>query len=247
MAGLPLLAAFWSKDTILSVLNDAREDADFGGHFTALLVVGFLTAFLTAIYTSKAYFKTFHGTVKLPPEAGHHPHEATNVMLVPMYILAVGAIVSGAILGPTGWILKYIAKTPLLPELHGEHHEPIWILVASSIVAVVGIAIGRVLASKSSAPVPANSVRATLADIGGNRFYIDWLYNTCIVKPLLWKSRLMSGFDSGVVDSLTIAVAKIPTGVGLALRRFQGGLVPSYAYLTAIGLVGLALWVLVSN
>jgi NADH-quinone oxidoreductase subunit L len=241
LAGIPLLAAFWSKDTILSLLNDARADADYGVHFTALLVVGFLTAFLTAVYTSKAYFKTFYGPVKLPPEAGAHPHEATNVMLGPMYVLAVGAVISGVLLGPTGWILHYIAKTPLLPDLHGEHHEPIWVLVASSIVAVIGVLIGRVLATAKA--IPAGSVRAGLADFGLNRFYVDWLYDAVLVKPLLWKSRLMSGFDSGIVDGLTGLVAKTPTGLGLFLRKVQSGLVPSYAYLSAVGLIVLALWI----
>ncbi len=244
LAGFPLLAAFWSKDTILSLLYDARSDADYGNHFTILFGIGFLTALLTAIYTSKAYFKTFWGKEKLPPEAGHHPHEATNVMLSPMYVLAVGAVVLGALLGPTGWILNYISKTPSFPELHGPHHEPIWLLVASSVVAIVGISIGYGLAKASTNLFPANSIRAGLADFGRNRLYIDWLYNAVIVVPLLWKSRMMSGFDSTIVDGLTMAIAKVPVGLGLMMKKFQSGLVSSYAYMTVAGIAALALWVI---
>ncbi len=243
LAGFPLLAAFWSKDTILSLLNDAQSDADYGNHFSILLGIGFLTALLTAIYTSKAYFKTFWGKELLPPEAGHHPHEATTVMLGPMYLLAIGAVISGALLGPTGWILDYLSKTPRLPELHDAHHEPAWLLIASSVVAIVGIVIGYGLANSSANPVPANSLRASFKAFGANRLYIDWLYNALIVKPLLWKSKLMSGFDSSVVDGLTMSIAKIPVGLGLMLKRFQGGLVSSYAYLTVAGIAALALWV----
>jgi NADH-quinone oxidoreductase subunit L len=137
LAGVPLLAGFFSKDSVLAVLLDASSDTMVGSHFFALLGIGFLTALLTAIYTSKAYFKTFHGPEKIPAAAGHHAHEASNVMLAPMAFLAVGALVAGALLGPTGKISEYISKTPLLH--HHEHTEPMWLLVVSSIIALAGL------------------------------------------------------------------------------------------------------------
>ncbi len=59
-----------------------------------MLGVGFLTAFMTAVYTSKAYFKTFHGQEVIPEEAGDHAHEASTSMLAPMFVLAIGAVVA---------------------------------------------------------------------------------------------------------------------------------------------------------
>ena len=242
LAGVPLLAAFFSKDTILSLLADARLDENLGNHYTALLVIGFVTALLTAIYTSKAYFKTFGGTLKLPTEAGHHPHEATPTMLLPMAILATGAILAGAILGPTGWILHYLATTPFMPELHGEHHETLWVMAASAVIAFVGGGIGYRLAMASPS-TSTSGIGSSLGDFARNRLYIDTIYRALIVTPLLWKSRLLSGFDQTVVDGLTMSIAKLPAGLGLLLRKSQTGVVSSYAFLTMLGVAAMAIWV----
>jgi NADH-quinone oxidoreductase subunit L len=66
LAGFPLLSGYWSKDEVIAAAFDA-------GHgwlgFFALVTAG-----LTAFYTFRAYFLTFHGELKVPPEAdsGHH-------------------------------------------------------------------------------------------------------------------------------------------------------------------------------
>ncbi|MCY2975322.1 MAG: NADH-quinone oxidoreductase subunit L [Planctomycetota bacterium] len=245
LAGLPPFAAFFSKDTILSLLSDASADTDYGGHFTGLMVVGFLTAFLTAIYTSKTYFHTFWGKEVTPPEAGDHPHEATTIMLLPMVILAVGAILAGLALGPTGWILHYIAKTPGMDALHGEHHEAMWVLVTSTLVALIGVGIGYKLAQASTANSKAvsNDFVTAIGDFGRNRLYIDSIYQALIVTPSEWFAKWLGWFDETVVDGLTQLIGQLPGFVGLLLKRFQTGMVSSYAMVTACGIAALALWI----
>jgi len=245
LAGLPPLAAFFSKDTILSLLADASKDTDYGGHFTGLLIVGFITAFLTAIYTSKTYFHTFWGKQVTPPEAGHHPHEATTIMLIPMYCLAVGAIVSGIALGPTGRILDYIATTPGMDALHGEHHEATWVLIASTLIAVAGVGIGFRLStvSTSHSKQTSSEVGFAIAEFGRNRLYIDTIYQTLIVAPAEWFAKWLGWFDETVVDGLTQLVGQIPGLIGLMLKRMQTGMVSSYAMVTACGIAALALWI----
>jgi len=247
LAGLPPLAAFFSKDTILSLLADASADTDYGGHFTGLLIVGFLTAFLTAIYTSKTYFHTFWGKEVTPPEAGDHPHEATTIMLAPMAILAVGAVLAGLVLGPTSSILNYIAKTPGMDALHGEHHEPIWVLVTSTIVALVGVGIGFKLAqastSTSTSKAVSNDFVLAIAAFGRNRLYIDAIYQALIVTPAEWFAKWLGWFDETIVNGLTQLIGQLPGFAGLMLKRFQTGMVSSYAMVTACGIAALALWI----
>jgi len=229
----------------LSLLADARLDPDLGNHFTGLLVIGFLTAFITAVYTSKAYFKTFWGPVKLPLEAGDHPHEATSIMLLPLYILAAGAVVAGVLLGPTGLILDYIGNTklPFMPALHGEHHEAAWVMLSSFLIAVVGGSVGYRLASASTSTSTRESIGTWFADFARERLYIDAIYDALIVMPLMWIGQLLSGFDRTVVDGLTLSIAKIPSVLGLFMRNVQTGLVSSYAFLTMLGVAALALWI----
>lgn len=242
LAGLPPLAGFFSKDTILAVLFDATHDARYGAQFAVLLGIGFITALLTAIYTAKAYFLTFHGKEFVPAEAGHHAHESTGVMLAPMALLAVGAVLVGMILGPTHLLTDYLAKTPLLH--FGEHHpHALWVLVASALVAIVGVLIGRVLAASERGKSPGVSPSA-LAVAGENRLYIDWAYRQFLVAPLEWVSRALACIDLYIVDRLVMGIARLPYWLGRIAQYFQNGRVPSYTFVTAAGIAALAIWII---
>ena len=63
--------------------------------YTWLYWIGVFTAFLTAFYTFRAFFMTFHGEEQIPHEAGHHAHESPAVMTAPLVVLAVCAAVLG--------------------------------------------------------------------------------------------------------------------------------------------------------
>ena len=54
------------------------------GLFTLLFWMGSFTALLTAFYTFRAFFMTFHGPEKIPDEAGHHAHESPLPMTSPL-------------------------------------------------------------------------------------------------------------------------------------------------------------------
>jgi NADH-quinone oxidoreductase subunit L len=101
LAGVPLLAGFWSKDDILAALSAAAHHEQYGTYFAVILAVATATALLTAFYTFRAYFLTFWGEERFPEEAGHHPHEAPPVMAWPLRILAVCAVGVGFVLGPS--------------------------------------------------------------------------------------------------------------------------------------------------
>src|SRR5205823_13448975 len=75
-----LLSGFWSKDEILAAaLGASEQSASYGLIYAILFVAALLTAGLTAFYTFRAYFMTFWGELKLPPEAGHHAHGDPHV------------------------------------------------------------------------------------------------------------------------------------------------------------------------
>lgn len=241
LAGLPPLAGFFSKDGILAVLADASKDGEYGNQFSILLGIGFVTALMTAVYTSRAYFRTFHGNEKVPDEAGHHAHEATNVMLSPMLVLAIGAVVTGLALGPTHALGNYLGQTPAL-HAHAEHHEELWVMALSGILAVVGVGIGYGL-SKVGPSTAASGAWVAFADFGRNRLYIDWIYNFLLVAPLEWFSRLLGWFDTNVIDSLAMQIASVPRLFGLLGQRVQNGRLPGYSYITAVGIAALAVWI----
>jgi NADH-quinone oxidoreductase subunit L len=237
LAGLPPLAGFFSKDGILAVLYQASKDGEYGSQFTILLGIGFVTALMTAVYTSRAYFRTFLGTEKIPEEAGHHAHEASNVMLAPMAVLAVGAVVVGIALGPTHAIAKYLEQTPALAS-HSEHHEELWVMLASAVLAAAGIFIGYFLSKKAP-----STTTSAFVDFGRNRLYIDWLYNKAIVGPAEAFASLLGWLDEHILDALAMQIASVPRLFGLLGQRVQNGRVPGYTYITAVGIAALAVWI----
>ena len=240
LAGLPPLAGFFSKDGILAVLAQASKDGEYGSQFAVLLFLGFATALMTAVYTSRAYFSTFLGAEKLPEEAEHHAHEATNAMLAPMVVLAVGAILAGLLLGPTHGIANYLQQTQELNG-HAEHQEERWVMLASGLLAVVGIVFGYAL-SKVGPSTATTGPMVAFADFGRNRLYIDWLYSVAIVAPLEWFAKMLGWFDEHI-DSIAMQIASLPRLFGLIGQRFQNGRVPGYTYMTGFGIAALAVWI----
>ena len=64
-------AGFWSKDAILAAVAEKGARGPLGSFYAYLYYAGTITAFLTAFYTFRAYFLTFHGEERIPKEAGH--------------------------------------------------------------------------------------------------------------------------------------------------------------------------------
>jgi NADH-quinone oxidoreductase subunit L len=78
LAGFPFFSGFWSKDEIFGVLLNASRHGDHRDLFQALFWVAFVTAILTAFYTFRAYFLTFFGPTRIPPEAFAHGHQDSS-------------------------------------------------------------------------------------------------------------------------------------------------------------------------
>ncbi|WP_300530333.1 NADH-quinone oxidoreductase subunit L [Maricaulis sp.] len=96
--GIPMLgwgfAGFFSKDMII-------EEAFMAGQAGVQLGMvafwfGVLVALLTSYYSWRVIFMTFHGKYRGDVKVLNSAHESPWVMLVPLFILAVGSIGAGA-------------------------------------------------------------------------------------------------------------------------------------------------------
>ncbi len=241
LAGFPLLSGFWSKDDVLSAVAAGAHGEQHAPFFTVLYVVALITAALTAFYTFRAYFLTFHGEERVPEEAGHHAHESPPVMARPLVILAVFAVGIGAAIGPTGIYAHYLSFTMwLVPDgaSHAGGHVFHWdVMILSTLVALAGIGAAWWMYAAPSAvgrklDTPAGLLRA----LSQNRFYLDELYVAVIVKPLQLLARLLVWFDQSFLDRLVDAIGRVPAQFGQLLRPMQNGLVQSYAFVMLVGL-----------
>ncbi|HYA31423.1 MAG TPA: NADH-quinone oxidoreductase subunit L, partial [Thermodesulfovibrionales bacterium] len=134
IAGIPGLAGFFSKDEILWLAYSAPSPV---GKF--VWAIGTIVAFLTAFYSFRLIFLTFHGKFRGTHEQEHHLHESPKVMTIPLMLLCVGAIASGWIgiphlLGGGAHFTEFMK--PVLGHLegHGTHGEE-WMVMALSVFA----------------------------------------------------------------------------------------------------------------
>ncbi len=256
LAGVTPFAGFWSKDGILATAYERSADggADLvfgiagltvGKYYAILFWVGMFAALLTAFYTFRAFFITFFGPERIPPEAGHHAHESPAVMTLPLVILAVCATVVGFLF--VGRFTDLIEKTPSLAyqavpkiaatdEASEEAHN--FVAVASSLVALAGIggAAFLYLGDRRQVAWLAGLMRPAYW-LSYGKFYFDPIYDWLVVRPLAGLAAFSNWIDRWVVDGIVNLVGAIPPLVGRLLRSLQNGVVQFYALAMVLGLL----------
>jgi NADH-quinone oxidoreductase subunit L len=241
LAGLPIFSGFWSKDDILAVLQSASHHEKYGTYFFVIFIVAAVTALITAFYSFRAYFLTFHGPEKFPEEAGHHPHDAPPVMAWPLRTLAVAALFIGAAVGPTHWFAHQLSHAIGLAqaESHGFH---VPLMIASALIALAGLALAWWLYIRSpQLPGELAEVARPFYLASLNKFYLDELFWAVIVAPTRGLAWFSDWVDRTIIDPAVDAVASIPRGLSRIPRFVHNGLVPSYALVMWAGLI-VCLW-----
>jgi NADH-quinone oxidoreductase subunit L len=240
LAGVPLLSGFWSKDDILGAAFHASKVGSLAhGVYWVLFYTGVLTAGLTAFYTFRAYFLTFWGEVKVPHEAGHHAHESPPVMLVPLVILAVGAVFAGLVVQPfTHWFGELLSRTNGLEGAQAREEWNFGLMGVSTLVAVAGIALAWWMYVRQPGTAAALAQKYPgMYELSRNRFYLDEIYDALVVKPLTALASLCRVIDQYLVDGLVDLLGNVPRFLGLLFRPIQNGLVQFYALAMILGLV----------
>lgn len=110
------------QHSALSVLSTVQLRR-YASIYQLLYYVAMLTAFLTAFYTFRAFYLTFYGEERIPPEAGDHAHESPPLMWVPLAVLATCAVLAGLVfdhtyarVGPTHWFAEFLSHAPSLAD-----------------------------------------------------------------------------------------------------------------------------------
>jgi NADH-quinone oxidoreductase subunit L len=171
-------------------------------------------------------------------------------MTVPLMVLAVFAVAIGGLLGPlmpaAFQFSHFLGMTPGLPHAHEEATK--WGLMAiSAIIALGGVGVAWLMyVRQPELPGKLAAAAQGFYQLSLNKFYIDELYDSFIVKPLRGLSILCAGFDQYIVDGVVDLVGHVPRLLGVRFRPVQNGLVQFYALAMVLGLT-VFLLVLVSR
>jgi NADH-quinone oxidoreductase subunit L len=240
LAGVFPWAGFWSKDAILAAAHSRAEESSL---FEILYWTGMITAFLTALYTFRGYFLTFHGPERVPHEAGHHAHESPPAITIPLTILAFCALGVGAYFEYTHGFVDFLLRTPSLafsglPEAGAVHEFHMNVALVSTAVALsgVGLAAFLYLGDQHQAAWLASTLRP-LYSLSYGKFFFDQIYNVAFVWPLWLLAQLSSVVDRRLIDGLVNLAGRIPPAFGTVVRSLQTGMVQFYALAMVLGVL----------
>lgn len=273
-------AGFWSKDAILENAwasgSVSGTIAFWVGSFAALLTsfyswrLIFLTFFGEPRWAASEHIQHAihhvhespdeeHGDSSheagLPPRGsgGYHPHESPLSMLVPIGLLAVGAVLAGQLYhgifvdaerAPDFWRGAIAFSTHLA---HAAHESATWVKLTPTIVMLLGlwIAWNNYIRSPEA---PLRFVRQfpAIYNFVSNKWYFDELFDFLFVRPSLWLGRLFwHQGDEGTIDRFgPHGMAEAVAAGNKVTARLQSGYLYSYALVMLLGLIGAASWAL---
>lgn len=247
LAGIPMFAGFFSKDAIL---ESAYAAGTLQGDVAYTL--GIAAAFMTAFYSWRLLFMTFHGTPRADHHTMEHVHESPRIMLLPLLPLVLGALFAGAI-GYYGWgiidpSLKFWNGAITILGGHGEHaeHEVSFLIEHAPLIAgISGISLAWLFyIRRPELPTLVKMSAQGMYKFLLNKWYFDELYDALFVKNAVRIGNwLWRGADTNVIDRLgPNGAAFISRAVAVRSARLQTGYLYHYAFSMLIGLLVLISW-----
>jgi len=183
--------------------------------------------------------------------AGYHPHESPWTMLVPISLLALGAVFAGQIfhgtfVGPEAGSEFWRSSIAFSAHLAEAAESIPFVLKMMPLVAwIIGLWIAwNNYIRDPDAPAASVAVFPGVYKFVLNKWYFDELYDRIFVRPAWWLGRLFwKGGDVGIIDRFGPHGAAVAVGVGNRFTtRLQSGYLNSYALVMLLGLIGAASW-----
>ncbi|MBL6847277.1 MAG: NADH-quinone oxidoreductase subunit L [Alphaproteobacteria bacterium] len=237
LTGFPFLSGFYSKDAIIEF---AYLKGSTTGYYAA--GVGILTALFTSIYSWRLIFKTFHGSYNNKKIKIEEMHESPLVMLVPLVILAIGAVFSGFLfkdlfIGHGDYTSFWGDSIKFLSPLSSEH-PPLWFLLLTPTLVMISIPIAYYLFVKNKElPNQFAQLNKPLYNFLVNKWYFDELYNILFIQSskkiglFFWKSIDVKIIDKFGPDGISSLIKTL----SIKASKFQSGFIYQYAFMILIG------------
>ena len=245
-------AGFFSKDAIVEGAF-AGQNAAAGFAFIMLVIAAVFTSF----YSWRLIFMTFHGKPRASEDVMHHVHESPPIMLVPLYILAVGALFAGFVF--YGYFLgsNYDAFWQgalfAMPDnhiLHEYHEVPFWVKASPFAAMIVGFLTAYHFYIRSpETPKRLAEQHRGLYQFLLNKWYFDELYDFLFVRPAMRLGRfLWKKGDGKVIDGFgPDGIAARVTDITDKVVKLQTGYLYHYAFAMLIGVAALVTWMMLGS
>ena len=236
LTGFPFLSGYYSKDAIIEF---AYLKGSTIGYYAA--AIGIITAFLTAIYSWRLIFKTFHGKFNNKDNNLSSVQESPLIMLLPSCLLAIGAILCGVLFKET-FIgkdnLNFWNDSILFLQSVENVHPPNWLLLLTPIIVILAIPVSYYLFIQNEKILRNFLLKNQLLyNFLLKKWYFDELYNLIFVEPIkkiglfLWRKGDINTIDKYGPDGLS----KLVKNISDKAVNFQSGYLYHYAFVMLVG------------
>ena len=230
LAGLPPLAGFWSKDAII--------ETAFNEHTYILWIMLVITAGMTAFYSFRQVFLTFHGEDR-HTALGFHPHDMYKYVLVVMSPLAVLAIITGWFMSTYKGFIYGIGETVQYEMSEHTHHLATYLGLIVIFLALSGIALAYFKYARTGKKAWKRDEEVEngfFYKLLINQYYVPKFYEEFITKPYKMISEVFwQKIDLKIVDATVDNIAKAFYKSGDATRSMQTGNLSNYLNWMAVG------------
>jgi len=251
ITGFPMLSGYFSKDMIIEA---AYASSSAGSNYAFLLGVG--AALMTSFYSWRLVFMTFFGKAKGDQHAHDHAHESPLVMVVPLLLLALGALFAGYTFYENFvghhrvefWNGSIAVAANDIHEL--AHQVPKAVKFAPLVAMILGFLLAfQIYIRKPEIPAKVASTFSGLYQFLLNKWYWDELYDLLFVKPSFWIGRLLwKRGDEDTIDGFgPNGIAGSVQSIAARVRKIQSGFLYHYAFAMIIGLAAIVTYVMTSG
>jgi NADH-quinone oxidoreductase subunit L len=255
LIGTPFFSGFYSKDALIDVVHASHR---FGAGYAYWCVL--LGVFVTALYTFRMMFMTFHGPERLDHHAQEHFHDVGWDMKGPLVALAVPSLLIGYFTvqpilfgGYFGDAIRVLENHDVVAELKAEWTGALAfalrsVLSAPAWLAGLGVLTAWVFVLRQ--PQWGDVLRERLAWLNRlliNKYYFDWFNENVLARLTRGLGIAMwRGGDQAVIDGVMVngTAGMVGRLAGLT-RQLQSGFLYSYAFWMIISLAVLLGWFLI--
>jgi NADH-quinone oxidoreductase subunit L len=260
-AGIPGFAGFFSKDAIIEAVHLSTLP---GSTFAYLCVL--LCVFVTALYTFRLVFMTFHGAerfrashvhdhghgdARASRDSDHAPHESPAVVTIPLVLLAIPSIAAGWLIGPVlfggyfGDAIVVDRAHDVLAALGREFHGVTGMMAHAFVtlpfwLAIAGIGTAAYLYLMR--PDLADTIRRKagfIYTVLERKYGFDEAYQKLFGDGAVRAGTgLWKGGDVAVIDGFFVnGSARLVAWFARVTRRIQTGYIYNYAFAMIFGLL----------
>jgi NADH-quinone oxidoreductase subunit L len=248
LAGIPPFAGFYSKDAIIEAVQASHA---FGSSYALFAVMA--GVFITAFYSFRMLFMTFHGKERMDHHTKDHLHESPWVITLPLVMLAIPSFFAGFMgiepllfsdyFGQSIYLAPEGPMSVLREEWHGLMEFTLHgMMAAPFMLAVAGIATSAYLyLLRPDIPEAIKNRMGPIYRLLENKYYFD-RFNEIVfaggARSLgggLWRVGDQTFIDGGMVHGSAALVARASS----VIRRLQTGFLYNYAFMMIFGVFAL--------